>query len=47
MRTLQTDLCTRCQDRVIKHSLANARPLALQPDEQNTNTCLLYFSVDL
>jgi len=43
--TLQTHLCRWCQDCVIKLSLANACPLALQPKEQNTNTCLLYFSV--
>lgn len=33
MQSLQTHthLCRRCQDRVIKHSLANVCPLALQP----------------
>lgn len=32
---------------VSSDSLVNACPLALQPNEQNTSTCLLYFSVGI
>lgn len=43
----RTALCRWCQDHVIKYSLTNSCLLALQPHEQNANTCLLYFSEDL